>query len=147
MSTPEPAKATRPASEPKPPTASVPPTHAAVSTPPATRPSQPSVSTAGGSALNGTGEGTPTSANGGAQGLSAALAEAPEHRGSKDRSNAIDRQLEDDSKKFKKECKILLLGEFGLFGAMLADFRFRRIRQINHCQADENHSSERIPKR
>ena len=31
--------------------------------------------------------------------------------GNKDRSNAIDRQLEDDSRKFKKECKILLLGE------------------------------------
>ena len=31
--------------------------------------------------------------------------------GVNDRSNVIDRQLEDDSKKFKKECKILLLGE------------------------------------
>ena len=28
----------------------------------------------------------------------------------KARSDLIDRQLEDDSKKFKKECKILLLG-------------------------------------
>lgn len=62
----------------------------------------------------------------GGQGLSAALADAPGTGGGpggggqangagpgiKDRSNAIDRQLEDDSKKFKKECKILLLGEW-----------------------------------
>lgn len=48
------------------------------------------------------------------QALAAALAstEGPEKRGSKDRSNAIDRQLEDDQRKFKKECKILLLGEW-----------------------------------
>lgn len=31
-------------------------------------------------------------------------------RNNRDNSNQIDRQLEDDSKKFKKECKILLLG-------------------------------------
>lgn len=31
-------------------------------------------------------------------------------REEKERSDAIDRQLEEDSKKFKKECKILLLG-------------------------------------
>lgn len=29
----------------------------------------------------------------------------------KDRSTNIDRQIEEDSRKFKKECKILLLGE------------------------------------
>jgi hypothetical protein len=49
-----------------------------------------------------------------AQAISAALASTEgsiEKRGSKDRSNAIDRQLEDDQRKFKKECKILLLGE------------------------------------
>jgi hypothetical protein len=53
------------------------------------------------------------------QGLAAALAaggdsgngQGAEKRGSKDRSNAIDRQLEDDQRKFKKECKILLLGK------------------------------------
>lgn len=50
------------------------------------------------------------------QGLAAALAQAPESssadpRKNRDASNQIDRQLEDDSKKFKKECKILLLGE------------------------------------
>lgn len=40
--------------------------------------------------------------------------------GTKDRSNLIDRQLEDDSKKFKKECKILLLGQSGLAPFVLA---------------------------
>jgi guanine nucleotide-binding protein G(i) subunit alpha len=64
---------------------------------------------------NGTGESTPVSPNGNA-GLSAALMStdgaAP---GDRNRSNAIDRQLEDDSRKFKKECKILLLGESLLY--------------------------------
>ncbi|OCF31977.1 guanine nucleotide-binding protein subunit alpha [Kwoniella heveanensis CBS 569] len=58
------------------------------------------------------GESTPTSAAAG-QGLAAALAATepgPDSRGDRNRSNMIDRQLEDDSKKFKKECKILLLG-------------------------------------
>lgn len=32
-------------------------------------------------------------------------------KGAKERSTAIDRQIEEDSRKFKKECKILLLGE------------------------------------
>lgn len=53
--------------------------------------------------------------NSATQGLSAALAQAPEAAGTGsktgEKSNAIDRQLEDDSKKFKKECKLLLLGE------------------------------------
>jgi guanine nucleotide-binding protein G(i) subunit alpha len=67
------------------------------------------------------GSSPPTTANGAngstfAQGLGAALAEPPNSAagpgtGLKDRSNAIDRQIDDDSKKFKKECKILLLGE------------------------------------
>jgi guanine nucleotide-binding protein subunit alpha len=33
-------------------------------------------------------------------------------KGAKERSTAIDRQIEEDSRKFKKECKILLLGEW-----------------------------------
>ncbi|CAK9785192.1 G-alpha-domain-containing protein [Cutaneotrichosporon oleaginosum] len=49
------------------------------------------------------------------QGLAAALAAAPPPDGEsratkKDNSNQIDKQLDDDSKKFKKECKLLLLG-------------------------------------
>lgn len=31
-------------------------------------------------------------------------------KGDRDRSYAIDKQIEEDSKKFQKECKILLLG-------------------------------------
>lgn len=57
----------------------------------------------------------PNGTNSATQGLSAALAQAPEAAGAGnktgDKSNSIDRQLEDDSKKFKKECKLLLLGE------------------------------------
>lgn len=40
-----------------------------------------------------------------------------EDREAKARSDAIDRQIEEDQKKFKKECKILLLGMF--FSAFL----------------------------
>ena len=64
--------------------------------------------------INGTDEGTADSPNGNnAQGMSAALmaTEPPAPSGDRNRSNAIDRQLEDDSRRFKKECKILLLGE------------------------------------
>jgi guanine nucleotide-binding protein G(i) subunit alpha len=69
-----------------------------------------------------------TTANGGstfAQGLGAALAEPPGSAvvangtggpGNKDRSNLIDRQIDDDSKKFRKECKILLLGTSYFWG-------------------------------
>lgn len=32
-------------------------------------------------------------------------------KGERDRSYEIDKQIEEDSRKFKKECKILLLGE------------------------------------
>ncbi|AAW45486.1 hypothetical protein CNBH0490 [Cryptococcus deneoformans B-3501A] len=77
---------------------------------------------AGTSAANGTANGikgdtTATNRVGtsGGQGLAAALASteppgAQDSKGNKDRSNQIDRQLEDDQKKFRKECKILLLG-------------------------------------
>ncbi len=44
--------------------------------------------------------------------MSAALmATEPTAPADRNRSNAIDRQIQDDSRKFKKECKILLLGE------------------------------------
>jgi hypothetical protein len=33
-----------------------------------------------------------------------------EDKAEKERSDEIDRQIEEDSKKFRKECKILLLG-------------------------------------
>jgi len=103
---------------------------------PAVNPSLPQANGIGGDATPTSGYGGAVGSAAGAQGLSAALAEVPEQRGSKDRSNAIDRQLEDDSRKFKKECKILLLGEYK-FGP--PDARFWRIGQVDHCQANENH--------
>lgn len=54
----------------------------------------------------------------GTQGLAAALAQAPDGgpstdtRKNRDTSNQIDRQIEDESKKSKRECKILLLGKY-----------------------------------
>ena len=33
----------------------------------------------------------------------------------KERSDEIDRMMGEDSRKFRKECKILLLGELGIF--------------------------------
>lgn len=36
---------------------------------------------------------------------------AENKREQRDRSYAIDKQIEEDSKKYRKECKILLLGE------------------------------------
>lgn len=37
----------------------------------------------------------------------------------KSKSDAIDKQLEEDSKRFKRECKILLLGQSGAIGEFL----------------------------
>lgn len=42
--------------------------------------------------------------------MGACLSSSNEEKGAKERSIAIDRQIEEDSRKFKKECKILLLG-------------------------------------
>ncbi len=55
--------------------------------------------------------GSATSASA-AQGLGAALASDPATiNGTTNRSNAIDKQIDEDSRKFKRECKILLLGK------------------------------------
>jgi hypothetical protein len=112
----------------------------------------------------------------------------------KARSDMIDRQIEEDSKKYKRECKILLLGAFPrslqllpylppykrrrlshLLGRTPFDhgmvatpftsasrtivfpvvymracmlshsfLRFRRVRKINHSQANEDYSPERL---
>lgn len=60
---------------------------------------------------NGNGNGSGTAAGAGQQPGGGSISGASATGGSTgNRSNAIDRQLEDDSKKFKKECKILLLG-------------------------------------
>lgn len=99
------------------------PVAAASAAPTSAPPAQPQTAQTDAVAANGptSGVGADSSAAGAkgsssaTQGLSAALAQAPESTGAGsktgDKSNSIDRQLEDDSKKFKKECKLLLLGE------------------------------------
>lgn len=64
----------------------------------------------------------------------------------KARSDLIDRQLEDDSKKFKKECKILLLGPCLSAARLIYSLRHRlgRVRQIDHRQADEDYPPGRL---
>lgn len=69
----------------------------------------------------------------------------------KKKSQAIDRILEEDSKKLRRECKILLLGRTRLaplgdsaIANRLRSCRFRRKWQVDDCQADENHTPERL---
>lgn len=65
----------------------------------------------------------------------------------KKKSQAIDKILEEDSKRLRKECKILLLGRLVPRPARAAslktamayiDPRFRRKWQVDNCQADED---------
>ncbi|TXT08819.1 hypothetical protein VHUM_02947 [Vanrija humicola] len=107
---PAPAAAAKPA-----PKAAVAPPPAATPAPATTNAPAAAAATANGSSTQANNASAAPAAAGNAQGLAAALAQAPDGsdggKGSKsNNSNAIDRQLEDDSKKLKKECKILLLG-------------------------------------
>lgn len=121
------------------------PTAPPAAAPAASTPAQPAAGAAD-AAANGA---TAAPGGPGTQGLAAALAQAPDAGGAadtrknKDASNQIDRQLEDDSKKFKKECKILLLGGCTVQNVRLTD-RIWRVWQVDHCQADEDYSSERL---
>jgi hypothetical protein len=78
-------------------------------------------------------------------------------RDEKARSDAIDSQIEEDSRKFRKEYKILLLGTYIpfyrstfnplslrllLLRALISNFRVQRIWEVDNTQADENHSPE-----
>lgn len=45
-------------------------------------------------------------------------------RAGKARSDEIDRQIEEDNRRFKRECKILLLGEWPSLSFLLAFLRF-----------------------
>ncbi len=69
----------------------------------------------------------------------------------KKRSQKIDKDLEEDSKRLRRECKILLLGMLNkspmgwrrAVWLLTADeYRIWRVWQIHHCQADENHSPQ-----
>lgn len=66
----------------------------------------------------------------------------------KEISDEIDRQIEEDSRKFKKECKILLLGECYLLVSVglsqRGGCRFWRRREEYYCEADEDYPSERV---
>lgn len=66
------------------------------------------------------------------------------------RSNKIDKELEEDSKRLRKECKILLLGTLQparcsspepRFSARADTWRhrFRRERKVDDCEADEDY--------
>lgn len=48
-----------------------------------------------------------------------------ENREQKERSFAIDKQIDDDAKKFRRECKILLLGTLNSISEILIHFRFQ----------------------
>lgn len=70
----------------------------------------------------------------------------------KKKSQQIDKQLEEDSKRLRKECKILLLGAWSRrrtlrHPILIAFSRLGRERQVNNRQADEDHTSERIFRR
>jgi len=61
-------------------------------------------------------------------------------RTDRDRSHAIDRQIEEDSRKYRKECKILLLGPSNRHRSRrLTRPRLWRERQVDDRQADEDH--------
>jgi hypothetical protein len=77
-----------------------------------------------------------------------------EHKGAKERSVMIDKQLEEDNRKYKKECKILLLGELVLLLLLLLQRviqktsmlmldpldRLWRIWQVDYSQANEDYT-------
>ena len=71
----------------------------------------------------------------------------------KKRSQMIDRRLEEDSRRLRRECKILLLGRFRRLlihgnyrcrSDLLIFYRLWGERQVDNCQADENHTSKRL---
>lgn len=77
--------------------------------------------------------------------MAAALAAEPQGLGVaavKDRNNVIDKQIDEDSRKFKRECKILLLGELSEWTELTE--RLWRVGEEHDRQADEDYSSERV---
>lgn len=74
--------------------------------------------------------------------------ESTEDAEQKKRSQMIDRKLEEDSRRLRRECKILLLGKLSqIAGKASSPERgltlFHRLRgkwQVDHCETDENHS-------
>jgi hypothetical protein len=73
----------------------------------------------------------------------------------KKKSQAIDKILEEDSKRLRRECKILLLGTYATHlcqsaratlcaSSLTITYRLRRERQVDHCEADEDYPSQRL---
>ena len=78
--------------------------------------------------------------------MGACVSSNAEETEQKKRSQMIDRALEEDSKKLRRECKILLLGRYVYSGLewRLTYQRVRREWEVNDCQADEDYTSERL---
>lgn len=92
--------------------------------------------------------------------MGACMSSNSEETEQKKRSQKIDKDLEEDSKRLRRECKILLLGmwffrgwsqEIGVMcranltlNSWIDEMtnRIRRERQINDCEADEDYSLE-----
>ena len=63
----------------------------------------------------------------------------------KKKSQMIDKSLEEDARRLRRECKILLLGKSRVldrFVRYLILYRVWREWEVNNCQADENHTPE-----
>lgn len=82
--------------------------------------------------------------------MGACMSSNKEDEEQKKHSQAIDRVLDEDSKRLRRECKILLLGEFLLLSFCLDYYvpgvlkyfsRIGREREVNHRQTDEDHTS------
>lgn len=80
--------------------------------------------------------------------MGACMSSNKEDEEQKKRSQAIDRALDEDSKKLRRECKILLLGAFSLpIGDnprcwLIGSSRLGRKRQIHNRKADEDYTLE-----
>lgn len=67
----------------------------------------------------------------------------------KERSDAIDKMIEEDQKRFKRECKILLLGTplswlYSLKMKFSKMVRVWRVREEHNCKTDEDHTPGRF---
>ena len=79
--------------------------------------------------------------------MGACMSSNAEEEEQKKRSQMIDRALEEDSKKLRRECKILLLGRCYVHSGLGWRLTYQRIRrewEINDRQADEDYTPERL---
>lgn len=79
--------------------------------------------------------------------------ESSEYSEQRKKSQAIDRKLDEDSRKLRRECKILLLGTFAVSSMLVSPIYLTAVfllgttrvwgkRQINNRQTNENHPSK-----